>query len=117
MAYEEPLGSAVYLDVQKRAWAFACPLPPLEAPEKLYRKDNHWWRSDLSCTRGDSRDVIEITVPRGRPAAEGSLVVHAINRYLFTSVYESIFRFPGDESIQFAYALEHDPELVNIIKN
>jgi len=116
-AYEAPRGSAVYLDEAKHAWAVAHPLQPLNAPDELRRRDGVFWRSDLSSTKGDYRDVVELTVPRERPAAQGSLIIRAINTHLFTSVYESVFRYLGDESLQFVYALEHDPDLVKLIRD
>lgn len=118
LGFRAPSGSEVLLDPENRAWPVSNPLPPLQSPGEISRPDDIWWASDLARTRngGDFRDVVELTMPRAPGADSGSLVLRVINTRVFDAVYEVVFGFLGTDQLPFLYQLEHDRELIGLLR-
>jgi hypothetical protein len=118
LGFRTPNGSSVRLDTENRGWPVRDPLPPVESPKELTRRDGIWWTSNLRSTTngGDFRDGVEFVIPRPRGATSGSLILHIINTQIFNAVYEVVFGYLGDQQLPFLYQLEHDPQLIEILK-
>ncbi len=125
-AFECEPGASVYLDAQNTAW----PTYALQAPDRavdhsnrnvlsqVVRRDETYWESDLSRTSPDSdlNDVLEFEFAKTSRSYEGTLVLHGINTQLSSMVFKHLFGFLGDQFLNFMYAVENDPELVNILR-
>jgi hypothetical protein len=115
---EAPAGAEVLLDANQKPWAVRNPLPPVQAPPEINKKDGLYWTSDHENTlpgRG-FRDTIELTLPISGSPSGGSLIVHAINSHLVTAVYDIVFRYLGDQSLPFLYEVETNQGLIARLK-
>jgi hypothetical protein len=86
--------------------------------ERIVGHDGIYWKSALcSVSPGSAyEDVIEVVLPKTAPGKEGMIVVRAIN----TSIIDVVFRKLGDllgaDYLTFLRELEHDPELIGLMK-
>jgi hypothetical protein len=48
---------------------------------------------------------------------EATLVIHAINTRIFDAVMRTVSQIMGDESLAFVEAVEHDPEMIVLLKH
>jgi hypothetical protein len=112
-------------DVNNVIWPVYGAVPALAASdlsgrnilEKVRTRDGQYWESDLSPTSSDFEDVVELSFSKPSSVQGGSLIVHAINTNLSEVVFKNLFEFLGDQSLAFMHAVEHDPEMIAIMRN
>ncbi len=120
-------GVSVVADPEHHLWPVSHLLGPLKASdryrrdvlESLARIDGAYWTGDLP-DRSPSdgfEDEIEIELPRPPQAAEGSLVIRAINTPFIEVVLERLTELLGDDQLEFAQALDSDPELIGCLRD
>jgi hypothetical protein len=112
-------------DVNNVIWPVYHPMPAFAASdlsgrtilEKVRTRDQLYWESDLSSITSDFKDVVELSFSKPSSVHEGSLIVQAINTNLSQVVFKYLFDFLGDQSLAFMYAVEHDPEMIAIMRH
>ena len=125
-AVESEKRAAVYFDPQNRVWPVYDPIAPLSAREgndnvaigPIGAIDGIFLESrDVrSMIKRNYRDEIELTFPKPQTAAEGTIIVRSINTGLFAAVLEMMSDVIGDDALRFVDAVEHDPEMLLILK-
>jgi hypothetical protein len=118
--------ATVYADAQNTLWPVYETLPPAWAHDqtgaditaKLQWKDGEYWESDFLPERGGTQfqDVVDVVFPKPSSKNEATLVVHAINTRIFDTVIGMVSQYMGDESLAFVSTVEHDPEMIAILK-
>jgi hypothetical protein len=126
-AVETDLHCEVVGDVADNLWPVYSPLSPCMATDHSRRvitgavatRDGKYWESDLANTDAPStfEDTLTLSFTRTSVQSGGTLIVHAINSTLNDIVLRNLFTFLGDESLEFVRAVEHDQELIGILKD
>ena len=114
-------------DNEQSIWPVYQTNPPVEAtgPQKtnvwqeISAKDNCYWQSGIFQDSGVDgfRDEIQLIFERPAGANEGSLLIDAINTYFGNYVFEEIFSFLGDQSLEFMQQIENDRESIHLMEN
>lgn len=124
----DAVGAAnVVLDVNNMLWPVAHPIPPTAAHDHtgkdiiadIVYSDSKYWKSDLAHTAPLSgfRDQLELEFDLPHNASEATLIVHAINTGLIEEVYHTVGTLLGDARLEYYYALEHDAQLQNYVRD
>jgi hypothetical protein len=113
--------SSVVLDTKNLLWPVTHAVAPTAAFDHsgknilgdVIAKDGRYWKSDLAHIAPFSGfcDQIEAQFNIPDNASVASLVIHAINTELISKVYQSIGAVLGNATMQFYFALEHDLQL------
>jgi hypothetical protein len=125
LAVETDSAATPIADVNNVIWPVFKAVPALAASdlsgrsilEKVRARDQLYWESDLSSISSDFEDVIELRFSKPSSVQEGSLIVHAVNTNLSQVVFKNLFEFLGDQSLAFMQAVEHDPEMIAIMRH
>ena len=126
VAVETPQGSTVYADGNGALWPVvhevganvAVDRDGNDISELVAHCDGRYWESDPGrTTQGTAyRDTIDLLVDVPRDVREGCIVVHAINTRLSEAAYGLVADLLGAESLEFLRAAEHDPEMIESLR-
>lgn len=124
--YDVQPGTRLVLDESGTAWPVAACRRPVAAEDAsgrdamnpLRSPDGLFWESDLrEVTPGSSfQDRLECTFVSPDLPGEVSLVVRAINTTLSGTITEFLDRLLGESWLAFVHAIEHDPEMIGIMR-
>ncbi|MGA9408195.1 MAG: hypothetical protein WBW71_13760 [Bacteroidota bacterium] len=124
---EADASAFVCVDEQKKFWPVHECMPPDRAYDQtggdittaLRSNDGVYWESNISARTGDSRfyDTVEVVFAKPAFKQTASFVVHAINTRIFDAVIRLMGQILGDQSLAFVDAIEHDPEMIAVLKH
>ena len=125
-AIPHPTQQQVILDTGNKPWSLSHPEKTIYAvdhsghtiTELVSATDGQYWQSDLASTSFTSplADSIELQFTRPIGCTGASLTIRAINTEFGASVYQSIFRFLGEDALHFIQLMENDPQIISLMK-
>jgi hypothetical protein len=127
VAVETDADAEVCADPQNTLWPVYSTIPPVRAHGQirddilttLRRKDGKCWESESVPETGETqyRDVVDVVFLKPPSQEEATLVIHAINTRIFDAVMRTVSQSMGDELLAFVDAVEHDPEMIALLKH
>lgn len=117
----------VYLNANDTPWASYQTRPPICANDNggrniltlLSYKDGMYWESEIVKKQGPTsyNDIIEVSFLKPKLSQNGSIIIAAINTEFSNIVFKNVFEFLGDQVLSFMQAVEHDPEMINTLRD
>ncbi len=125
LSAEVPEEASVVSDIANRLLVLDHPAGPTVAvddarpglQDALSCADGVFWNSTRSTAHagGSYTDKLQLSFVTPSRAGAGVLVVTAVNTEIFASVLSHLSNLLGDATLDFVQALEHDPEMIQLI--